>query len=255
MAPVAGSAYTYAYATLGELLAWIIGWDLVLEYAMACACVAAAWSKYLNKFTLRICFLADPRVPVQRPVQHVRGPGSNLPAVLITVAVTAILVIGIRESTFPTPCWSASRSASSSSSSPSAPSSSTRPTGRTFRRGGDGCRQEAEISAATEAYVKDSERLSGEAATERAKALEVAALPSRRSATAARHPRQARPRGPADTESRGGSTPSTSKYASRLPQTVADREAVEKILAVAADKAKGKEVENWGLLGAIGLNE
>src|SRR5438270_8411085 len=49
MAPVAGSAYTYAYATLGEMLAWIIGWDLVLEYAMACACVSAAWSKYLNE--------------------------------------------------------------------------------------------------------------------------------------------------------------------------------------------------------------
>src|SRR5271170_2759394 len=48
--PVAGSAYTYAYATLGELLAWIIGWDLVLEYAMACACVASAWAKYFNSF-------------------------------------------------------------------------------------------------------------------------------------------------------------------------------------------------------------
>src|SRR6202790_3460147 len=49
LAPVAGSAYTYAYATLGELFAWIIGWDLVLEYAMACAVVAAGWSKYLNE--------------------------------------------------------------------------------------------------------------------------------------------------------------------------------------------------------------
>src|SRR2546426_11296371 len=50
MAPVAGSAYTYAYATLGEVFAWIIGWDLILEYAMACACVAAAWSHYINYF-------------------------------------------------------------------------------------------------------------------------------------------------------------------------------------------------------------
>src|SRR6059058_1024645 len=50
MAPVAGSAYTYAYATLGELLAWIIGWDLVLEYAMSGAVVAASWSEYFNKF-------------------------------------------------------------------------------------------------------------------------------------------------------------------------------------------------------------
>src|SRR5881227_3383765 len=55
MAPVAGSAYTYAYATLGELIAWIIGWDLILEYAMSCATVAASWSKYFNKF-LDVCF-------------------------------------------------------------------------------------------------------------------------------------------------------------------------------------------------------
>src|SRR5213082_2073838 len=54
MAPVAGSAYTYAYATLGELLAWIIGWDLILEYAMSAATVASAWSEYFNKFT-KIC--------------------------------------------------------------------------------------------------------------------------------------------------------------------------------------------------------
>src|SRR5881409_2518327 len=52
MAPVAGSAYTYAYATLGELLAWIIGWDLILEYAMSCATVAAVWSKYLNELLI-----------------------------------------------------------------------------------------------------------------------------------------------------------------------------------------------------------
>src|SRR5438477_12130882 len=51
MVPVAGSAYTYAYATLGELFAWIIGWDLVLEYAMSCGVLAADWTKYFNVFT------------------------------------------------------------------------------------------------------------------------------------------------------------------------------------------------------------
>src|SRR2546430_5470291 len=51
LAPVAGSAYTYAYATLGELLAWIIGWDLILEYAMSAATVGSAWSEYFNKLT------------------------------------------------------------------------------------------------------------------------------------------------------------------------------------------------------------
>ena len=49
MIPIAGSAYTYAYATMGELVAWIIGWDLVLEYAIGAATVAIAWSEYLNK--------------------------------------------------------------------------------------------------------------------------------------------------------------------------------------------------------------
>src|SRR5437870_10624465 len=62
MAPVAGSAYTYAYATLGELLAWIIGWDLVLEYAMSCATLASDWTKYFNEL-LEICFGKAWRVP------------------------------------------------------------------------------------------------------------------------------------------------------------------------------------------------
>jgi amino acid transporter len=97
LAPVAGSAYTYAYATLGELLAWIIGWDLILEYAMACACVAASWSKYFNAF-LKGCHL--PTVPdflIHDPFSH-PGAWFNLPALLIVLLVTAILVIGIRES-------------------------------------------------------------------------------------------------------------------------------------------------------------
>jgi amino acid transporter len=99
LAPVAGSAYTYAYATLGELLAWIIGWDLVLEYAMSCATVAASWSKYLNAF-LKV--VTDGRVVVPDYLCHdpFSQPGAwlNLPAVLILALVTTVLVIGIRES-------------------------------------------------------------------------------------------------------------------------------------------------------------
>src|SRR5262249_7124938 len=86
MAPVAGSAYTYAYATLGELLAWIIGWDLILEYAMACACVASSWSKYLNQF-FKDSLGPEWMVPtflMHDPFTGDPGTWFNLPAALIT---------------------------------------------------------------------------------------------------------------------------------------------------------------------------
>src|SRR5947209_9424221 len=99
MAPVAGSAYTYAYATLGEVFAWIIGWDLILEYAMSGATVAASWSKYLNEF-LEVCFGREYRVPDFLCHDPFSTPGAimNLPAMLIMFLVTVVLVIGIRES-------------------------------------------------------------------------------------------------------------------------------------------------------------
>jgi len=97
LAPVAGSAYTYAYATLGELLAWIIGWDLILEYAMACACVAAEWTKYFNELLFVLFWWKAPQFLCNDPFST-SGAWLNLPALLITLAVTVILVIGIRES-------------------------------------------------------------------------------------------------------------------------------------------------------------
>src|ERR1700704_2507066 len=97
MIPLAGSAYTYAYATLGELLAWIIGWDLILEYAMAAAVVAAVWANYLNELLLAFNL---PKVPEFLCNDPFSNPDAwfNLPAVLILMACTAVLVIGIRES-------------------------------------------------------------------------------------------------------------------------------------------------------------
>jgi amino acid transporter len=98
LAPVAGSAYTYAYATLGELLAWIIGWDLILEYAMSCATVASAWSNYLNAL-LEIFGWKIPGYLTSDPFTYTGGGFAiNLPAVFIMAVVTVILVIGIRES-------------------------------------------------------------------------------------------------------------------------------------------------------------
>lgn len=99
MAPVAGSAYTYAYATLGEIVAWAIGWDLILEYAMSCATVASAWTKYFNEF-LRVCFGPEWVVPDKWSKVHQVDATAimNLPAVLVVLFITVILVIGIRES-------------------------------------------------------------------------------------------------------------------------------------------------------------
>jgi basic amino acid/polyamine antiporter, APA family len=93
--PVAGSAYTYSYATMGELVAWIIGWDLILEYAVSVAGVAVGWGQYFND-------LADSLFGFQLPDSLASPPGDggsfNLPAVFIVLAVTAVLCVGIRES-------------------------------------------------------------------------------------------------------------------------------------------------------------
>jgi APA family basic amino acid/polyamine antiporter len=105
MVPVAGSAYTYAYATLGELFAWIVGWDLVLEYGVSTATVATGWSGYLQNL-LGIAgwhlphSLAGPVVNYDPNLGHFVATGSwiNLPALLVVLAVTALLVVGVRES-------------------------------------------------------------------------------------------------------------------------------------------------------------
>src|SRR5436309_6692002 len=105
MVPVAGSAYTYAYATLGELFAWIIGWDLVLEYAVGSATVAHGWSHYFLDF-IGILGLKLPHALSNAPFDFDPATGTlsstgkliDLPALVITAVVTAILVKGIRES-------------------------------------------------------------------------------------------------------------------------------------------------------------
>jgi APA family basic amino acid/polyamine antiporter len=97
MVPVAGSTYTYAYATLGELAAWVIGWDLVLEYAMGCATVASGWSGHLSEF---LEAAAGVRLPEAIATDPFSAPGAwiNLPAVLVTAVVAVVLILGIRES-------------------------------------------------------------------------------------------------------------------------------------------------------------
>ena len=118
MIPVAGSAYTYGYATLGEFVAWIIGWDLILEYLFGASTVAVGWSGYFDAFMQQIgvklpsSFTSAPYYyadapefdPVTHALTHPQGfshvPGAvmNLPAVILIAAMSTLLVIGIKES-------------------------------------------------------------------------------------------------------------------------------------------------------------
>jgi APA family basic amino acid/polyamine antiporter len=108
MIPIAGSAYTYAYATMGELIAWIIGWDLILEYLVGASTVSVGWSGYVCAFVKNVTGgrFELPAAWTQAPfvwneaTQHLQATGAivNLPAMFIVLAVTAILVVGIKES-------------------------------------------------------------------------------------------------------------------------------------------------------------
>ena len=119
--PISGSAYTYSFATMGEMVAWIIGWDLVLEYAVGASMVGIAWSEYLNNLLVNVLHLPGipydlchspipSKVPIIGPdgkelvingvtqVKELPGGIINLPALGIVVALTQLLVRGIKES-------------------------------------------------------------------------------------------------------------------------------------------------------------
>ncbi len=101
MIPVAGSAYTYSYATMGEFLAWTVGWALVLEYAIAASAVSVGWSGYFNGTILRELFgVTLPPYLVAGPLALGGAPGGliNLPAFIIALLVTWLLMIGTTES-------------------------------------------------------------------------------------------------------------------------------------------------------------
>lgn len=94
MIPIAGSAYTYSYATMGEFIAWIIGWDLVLEYAVGAATVSISWSRYFGKFMEGF----DIHLPESLMAGPWDGGMINLPAVFIVVAMSLMLMKGTQES-------------------------------------------------------------------------------------------------------------------------------------------------------------
>jgi len=262
MAPVAGSAYTYAYATLGELLAWIIGWDLILEYAMSCATVAASWSKYFNEF-LRTCFGPEWVVPSQWCHDRFTQADAymNLPAVCILLLVTIVLVIGIRESAaFNTAMVLIKLGVVlfviaigvgyvNKSNWMDIPVEARRQP------------QEAAIigvgafKGLAEAHVEDVEKMPpGKERETRIEQLKAEALASFR---LSRIPivREA-------TQKQGHLTPERAKhlddleagYSKRLPTNDKDKSAVEKIRAEADAKAPDAASEKWGVLKYLGLN-
>jgi basic amino acid/polyamine antiporter, APA family len=104
MIPLSGSAYSYAYATIGELFAWIIGWDLILEYLVGAATVATGWSGYAVRLLGQFGFHIPPELShaaLSFEGEHFSATGAyfNLPAVFVIVLITCILMVGIQEST------------------------------------------------------------------------------------------------------------------------------------------------------------
>src|SRR3954447_10722713 len=100
MIPIAGSAYTYSYTTMGEFVAWIIGWDLVLEYAVGAATVAIAWSQYFNRVLEFVGFEIPYQwrhSPLEMSMDGVSGI-MNIPAVFILFLLSMLLIRGTRES-------------------------------------------------------------------------------------------------------------------------------------------------------------
>jgi basic amino acid/polyamine antiporter, APA family len=109
MIPIAGSAYTYSYATMGELVAWIIGWDLVLEYGIGAATVGIAWSEYFNKLLAYLpgghqipyAWCHSPFEPLRDAAGHVIANGiMNVPALFIILVLSLLLIRGMKESAF-----------------------------------------------------------------------------------------------------------------------------------------------------------
>jgi APA family basic amino acid/polyamine antiporter len=102
--PISGSAYTYTYATMGELLAWIIGWDLILEYAVGAATVGIAWSEYLNNLLVKVLHVSPiPYEWCHSPFQHsAEGINGiiNIPAFFIVAVISLLLIKGTQESAF-----------------------------------------------------------------------------------------------------------------------------------------------------------
>ncbi len=254
MAPVAGSAYTYAYATLGELIAWIIGWDLILEYAMSGATVASAWTEYFNEFMNTVFKWKVPDFLSNDPFTKA-GAIMNLPAVLILVVITVILVLGIRESAFSNTLLVVVKVGVvifvivigvgyvNPANWTDIPFQERRTSA------------EALIPDAAEAQVKDVEKQKGEAADDRINQLTdqaTAAYKLERIAIVRKELLEKNLLTAAE-DSRLTALEKAARKAA--PNDTADKKAAAAIIEAAKKDAPKKDVENWGILGLLGFKD
>src|SRR6266849_1019585 len=261
--PVAGSAYTYAYATLGELFAWIIGWDLILEYAMACGVVASSWSKYLNKLLELLSgnAISIPDIIASDPFSDpTKGALFNLPAVAIMLLVTVVLVIGIRESAttnavlvitkvavvlfvivvgifFVNPAnWT------------------TIPVTERLMP------EEVLIPDKAEDVVKEQIKKEGKIPKEerqaRIKKLKEEALASYKIEKKREEVANLQQQGKlSEAEAKSALQQTLSKYGPDLPKADEEKAEVEKVMAEVKKEVPEKRLEKWGILGLLGLDQ
>ena len=254
MAPVAGSAYTYAYATLGELFAWIIGWDLILEYAMGCATVAASWSHYFDEF-LRALFQLRVLTAVSSDPFSTPGAYINLPAVVIMAIVTAVLVVGIRESAttntvlvlvklgvvlfvigvgwayVETKNWTAI------------------PTNERLAP------EEADIDSLTKAELAKDESLEGAALDERIAELSPRILARYKIEKEQETTHKLQEEGKISAEeAQARVAAARDKYEGKVPRATADQAIAKKVIGKLREEAPEAAVRKWGILGLLGLD-
>jgi APA family basic amino acid/polyamine antiporter len=243
MAPVAGSAYTYAYATLGELFAWIIGWDLILEYAMSAAVVASGWSKYFNRLTHDMFGWQLPSTLSNDPFAPVDAGWFNLPAVVILLLVTTVLVVGIRESAMANTTMVVIKIGVvvfviiaglfyfNKDNWTEVPDWARR------------WPEEHLFAAEAEKWVEKKEKLKGDALSERQKALIEQTIARHKIDVARKH-------GTAEQIRKV-----EARYTSDLPEQPEDQRAVAWILVRAREDAPEEAAKKWGVLGLLGVSD
>jgi APA family basic amino acid/polyamine antiporter len=252
--PVAGSAYTYAYATLGELFAWIIGWDLILEYAMACSVVASGWTQYFNEF-LQLIFKKSLPAAIASPPFGPEPGFLNLPAVLIMALVTIVLVIGIRESATTNAVLVMIKVGVVLFVIAAGFSYIDRRNWTQVPVEDRLTPVEANIPDFTKEYVKETEKLKGEEADERIKELNKQARATYRIEHKEEVTREQVTAGKMSTgDAQAAVSKVKEKYGEDLPKTEADHKAVAGILDAAKKKAPEKATAKWGILAYLGVN-